>query len=374
MVASFPSDMPDFRAATSHLAPLDIPCQMTMYYSGTEGRMGITDSAESPFVRSERRRLRDWLLTNIPVQWNKHAKHFNHSDSGVSIQFEDGTTAQGDFLIGADGINSRVREHLISRPASDILKTVPMTSVWGEVELSGEAFHRQLALGHSAYNITSANPPFVCFNGLHYAHPDGDSGRFYWTFMEADETAGDADNWLEKATKQEKLQHVLEKVAHLEPKFREAYRSTQADDIKEGHNFFRDVQLESLPAERVVLVGDAAHAMAPFRGIGGYNAFVDALNLAKVLIELREEDSMETIRHGVAAYNEEMLSRGRKATQASRNTHKNFIDHAWFLAPLLKYTPSVLSWLMRMAVPQMPFQSLKEERFGTSSSGQAIQV
>lgn len=131
-------------------------------------------------------------------------------------------------------------------------------------------------------------------------------------------------------------------MAYLEPKFREAYRITHADDTKDGHNFFRDVQLESLPAERVVLFADAAHAMAPFSGIGGYNAFVDALNLAKVLIELREEDSMETIRHGVAAYNEEMLSRGRKAAEASRNTHKNFIDHAWLLAPLLKYTPSVL--------------------------------
>lgn len=64
------------------------------------------DSPEAPIVRAERRRLRDWLSTNIPIQWGKRVKHIEHDDKGVSVYFEDGKTAKGDVLVGADGINS----------------------------------------------------------------------------------------------------------------------------------------------------------------------------------------------------------------------------------------------------------------------------
>jgi 2-polyprenyl-6-methoxyphenol hydroxylase-like FAD-dependent oxidoreductase len=59
-----------------------------------------------PIVRAERLRLRNWLATNIPVQWGKRVMRIEHSDEGVSMDFEDGTSAKGDILVGADGINS----------------------------------------------------------------------------------------------------------------------------------------------------------------------------------------------------------------------------------------------------------------------------
>ncbi len=59
-----------------------------------------------PFVRAERHRLRNWLATNIPIQWGKRVKRIEHDDEGASVYFEDGTSAKGDILVGADGINS----------------------------------------------------------------------------------------------------------------------------------------------------------------------------------------------------------------------------------------------------------------------------
>lgn len=32
--------------------------------------------------------------------------HIEDNDEGVSVDFEDGTSAKGDMLVGADGINS----------------------------------------------------------------------------------------------------------------------------------------------------------------------------------------------------------------------------------------------------------------------------
>ena len=64
------------------------------------------DSVEFPFIRSERRRLRDWLTTNIHVQWGKRVSCIEQGGDVVTVNFEDGGSAKGDILVGADGINS----------------------------------------------------------------------------------------------------------------------------------------------------------------------------------------------------------------------------------------------------------------------------
>lgn len=106
LAAAFPPDMPDLKESTDHLKPLNLPAQIGLYFPGREGRLGFQDSPEAPIVRAERRRLRDWLSTNIPVQWGKHVKEIEHNEQGVSVHFEDGTSANGDILVGADGIHS----------------------------------------------------------------------------------------------------------------------------------------------------------------------------------------------------------------------------------------------------------------------------
>ena len=59
-----------------------------------------------PIIRAERRRLRDWLATNIPVQWGRRVMRIEQDNDGVSVFFENGASAKGDILVGADGINS----------------------------------------------------------------------------------------------------------------------------------------------------------------------------------------------------------------------------------------------------------------------------
>ncbi len=59
-----------------------------------------------PIVRAERRRLRDWLATNIPVQWGRRVTRIEQDNDGISVYFKDGASAKGDILVGADGVNS----------------------------------------------------------------------------------------------------------------------------------------------------------------------------------------------------------------------------------------------------------------------------
>lgn len=282
-------------------------------------------------MRCERRRLRDWLSTKIPIQWNKRMSSMKEDDSGVTVQFEDGTSARGDIVVGADGFNSAgtyidrcilfgfpanfaVRRCLLGKPLEDLVNLVPFTSIIGEVTLSGAAFERQLSLGHSAYRYGPIDSNYVLFVGLHCVLPDGLSGKYYWIFGERDTTAGCADHWLRTATPQQKLDYIMESTKNAPPKLREIMELTPVSGIQAEFKPWRDLELESLPTGRVALVGDAAHTMTPFRGEGGMYALIDALDLGKRLAGAKSEDVVGLVRE----YHDEMLARSGPAVRRSR--------------------------------------------------------
>lgn len=194
---------------------------------------------------------------------------------------------------------------------------------------------------------------FVSFNGLHDVFPDGKSGRFFWIFMEPDATAGSPDHWLRESSQQEKLDHVLKVTDTLSSNLREIFELTSPMGIKDDLHCFRDLELESLPACRVALVGDAAHAMSPFRGEGGYQTFIDGLKLSEHLIKLAAQEKyhdITAVENAISNYNSEMLVRGNEAVRLSRGTHKELMEKAWVVSLLLAWAPLLLTLLLRVAI------------------------
>lgn len=64
------------------------------------------------FARPE---LSSLLFSKIPsdkIRMSKKVASFEESKDGITVTFEDGTSAQGDILVGADGTHSAVRQHL----------------------------------------------------------------------------------------------------------------------------------------------------------------------------------------------------------------------------------------------------------------------
>ena len=192
--------------------------------------------------------------------------------------------------------------------------------------MSGEAFKRQLELGYSAYNLIYPDLGFIGFVGLHHANSDGQSGRFYWMFMQPDsENIVNADHWLQASSQQERLDHVKKTAAPLPAKLREIFELTPAEGMRKDMHIWRDLELDSLPSSRVTLLGDAAHAMTPSRGEGAFHAFVDAMKLSKTLAQLEVDAKfrdIEAVKTGIAEYHNEMLARGTNAVRASRNAYQ----------------------------------------------------
>ncbi|MEE2854510.1 MAG: NAD(P)/FAD-dependent oxidoreductase [Actinomycetota bacterium] len=75
----------------------------------------VTARLGAPVRMVPRRLLLERLLEGFPAQrirFNRRATHFANTPTGVRAEFDDGTSVEGDLLIGADGLHSRVRDYV----------------------------------------------------------------------------------------------------------------------------------------------------------------------------------------------------------------------------------------------------------------------
>ncbi|KAI0154586.1 FAD/NAD(P)-binding domain-containing protein [Xylariaceae sp. FL1272] len=318
IAASFCDDMPSIKAA-DHLAPLKLEAQIALYYRNQ--RLAVTNTPETPCMRLNRLQMRGWLATHTDVQWSKRLVKIDESEKEITLHFEDGTTASGDILVGADGLNSVVREHLLGRPNQEMLHLNKLASIWGETTVSGDLLERQLSLGHSAYVSTSMDYAYSFFVGLKKVNEDF-SADYYWYIAWPDETVGQPGHWSNTATKADKHKRLHEILDRIDPKLRELFERTPVDGILPGVWLSRDGQVPPFPVQNTVLLGDAAHPMTPFRGEGGMHAIRDALNLSRAFEQFKADEPAKN-RSLLESYQEESLQRGGQAVLLSRNAWKN---------------------------------------------------
>ncbi|KAJ7601691.1 putative monooxygenase [Mycena polygramma] len=354
--ASMPSDIGPIEQ-TNHLTPLDhIKAQFMFYHSAKPGmRMGVNDDEAGQIVRANRLRLRDWLRSEIPVQYGKRAIRIEESGDEVTVFFEDGLSAKGDIVIGAEGSASNVRKHILH--GQDIMKPLPIGSLVGEMELTGPDFAQQLELGHSAYIVlTEAKTQCSIFNALNKVSPDGKTGYYYFILHWVDEAAArsTAQNpyWTVTATQEELAAFAKEQAVSVPEHLRVLVDRIPVDRYKKPGIVLQSVELTSelLPAGRVMVIGDAAHSMSPFRGEAGVCALQDGLNLGRAITRIRDTQAKgPEFENIMLEFRDEMLKRASKSIKVSnpvleaqaRDPNYKFVTCGKEVAPLPKETISI---------------------------------
>jgi 2-polyprenyl-6-methoxyphenol hydroxylase-like FAD-dependent oxidoreductase len=250
---------------TSHLLPLQLPPQFSFYdVTRPDFRVGVIADDTLKVVRANRRRMRDWLMQNIDVKFNKRLLRVEEHGDKVTAYFEDGSSATGDFLVGAEGTRSAVRKHILH--GQDVMKPLPIGSIFGEISLSGDDFQQQLTLSHSNYIVMdprlSSDDQTAIFCALNRVSPDGKTGYYYYILLWVNRGE---KRWTESASQEQLAAFAREKTRG----YPERLRSLVDKIPTEGYNTpgfqLQSVELEpeQLPAGRVLLIGDAAHSMAP---------------------------------------------------------------------------------------------------------------
>jgi 2-polyprenyl-6-methoxyphenol hydroxylase-like FAD-dependent oxidoreductase len=218
--------------------------------------------------------LRDEALRQgIPIHYEHRLEGLMQDERGVIAHFQDGTTAQGDALIGADGINSRTRQI--------IMPDAPKPRYTGLVDTGGFTFSPKLKAPSSPQHMIFGKRAF-------FAYMVKPSGEVFW-FSNVPWAKEPSRNELNQITPEAWKARLLELHNDDQDPILEIIRSTPAENL--GKWPTREMPpLTTWHKGSVCLIGDAAHATSPSAGQGASLALEDAIVLAKCM---RDEPNLE---------------------------------------------------------------------------------
>ncbi|NET80341.1 FAD-binding monooxygenase [Okeania hirsuta] len=207
--------------------------------------------------------LQQILASELPpeaIHLNHRCIGFEQNENNVVTHFENGKTAQADLLIGADGVNSAVRQTLIGD---------------GEPRYVGSMSWR--AVVNYQEELLPANEVILMKGeeSIVYLLNVGE-GNMSWLARKLL-----LDSTLSSTFAEAKSRLLREFANWMEP-VRELIAQTDPERILEGPICDR-LPLKQWSYGRVTLLGDAAHPMAPSAGQGANTTFEDAYELTECL-------------------------------------------------------------------------------------------
>ncbi len=230
--------------------------------------MDLTDMVErlgAPIRMVPRRVLLERLLDGFPadrIRCKARAVAVVTKPNGVRVEFEDGSSAEGDLLVGADGLHSMVREIVGAPPAQPT----------GWCSWQGLVTLPDLADKHVAVNIVGERGNLGLW-------PAGGSDLQWWFDLP----------WSSDFVRPDRPIEMIRSEFSGWSELVDRVLSTLTDDDLARSPFphFRHPIPRAARRGPFTLLGDAAHTMPPFLAQGTNQALLDTMVLCKALVGFR---------------------------------------------------------------------------------------
>jgi 2-polyprenyl-6-methoxyphenol hydroxylase-like FAD-dependent oxidoreductase len=268
----------------------------------------------APYLCMHRADLHDALLSALPadiIDLNKKLVGLDEKTGRVTLTFADGTVAHADAVIGADGLHSAVRDIIIG-PDKPIHKgRIAYRAVFPSALLNGRD-----AGGPSRTKWWGIDRHIV----IYYTTATRSEIYFVTSVPEPAEWLT-RESWSAKGDVRE---------------LRKAYEGFHPDvaavlEACPDCHKWAILEREPLPRwsdGRIVLLGDACHAMTPYMAQGAATAIEDAAILARCLEEVDSED-IESAFKRYEAHRKPRTSRIQKISSANTWMQGGDGDPTW---------------------------------------------
>lgn len=218
----------------------------------------------TPILNIQWSKLQAILASALPpniIHLGYRCVGFEQQNNQITVYFDHQKAVQPDLLIGADGINSVVRQTLIGDGFPNYADRVSWRAVI--------QYNHELLSPNASTLITAPD-------GKNFLLVDVGGGYTFWSAG-----ARSTDDFVHQRATHPKTR-VLERFAQWAEPVGAIIEATPAEDIVERPICDRP-PLEHWSQGRVTLLGDAAHPVVPALGQGANMAFEDAYELAECL-------------------------------------------------------------------------------------------
>ncbi|RFM25787.1 FAD-dependent oxidoreductase [Deminuibacter soli] len=240
--------------------------------------------------------LRNLLLNSLQpgtVVWDSQFVALTRQHDGITLSFKNGTTAQADIVIAADGANSKIRPYITGIQPFYAGITVVEGAVYDAAKATPNIFKllnggKIFALGDEKTLIVSSK---------------GDGSLVFYTACKTPETWV-SDSGINFADKAQVFAWFKATFTGWDTIWDELFENAYESFIPRPQYCMPLNQTwEALP--NLTMLGDAAHLMPPFAGEGVNMAMQDALELAEHLLNPAHANTHTAI----AAYEQQMRTR-----------------------------------------------------------------